>query len=325
MFWNEDHFKVHLQDERGLFSPAAESFTTDVAFDSDEFSSLAAGDMLGKVLHSLTDLNGDSVADIVVFSLEGKNMSRKRSAYEVHFGTPTPDGGTVFAPEVNAVFRSDDSIQLGMRRHDFDCDGRVDLMLTTIDLDFLKGSIWKRLKGFMGDDIWLDLEFYHMEAGLYPDKPNTTRRIALDGAPSHREPGWVPLDIVLRGGTHESRNTQKSYLRAFNRTLLIGDVTGDGRSDLLIEWTHMQLCVYVGVPGTRAIRPTASKSGSSPAQRRGIHLAGGHQQRRGAGHPHASPVHAARCSRSPETESGNRAASGDDADRPISEIGGVTV
>ena len=176
-------------------------------------------------------------------------MSRKRSAYEVHFGTPTPDGGTVFAPEVNAVFRSDDSIQLGMRRHDFDCDGRVDLMLTTIDLDFLKGSIWKRLKGFMGDDIWLDLEFYHMEAGLYPDKPNTTRRIALDGAPSHREPGWVPLDIVLRGGTHESRNTQKSYLRAFNRTLLIGDVTGDGRSDLLIEWTHMQLCVYVGVPG----------------------------------------------------------------------------
>ena len=31
----------------------------------------------------------------------------------------------------------------------------------------------------------------------------------------------------------------------------MGDVTGDGRSDLLIEWTHKQLCVYVGVPGPK--------------------------------------------------------------------------
>ena len=249
VFWNEDHFEVHHQDERGLFAPVAETFTTDVAFDSDEISSLATGDMLGKVLHSLTDLNGDGVADLVVFSLEGTSISSKHSNYEVHLGAPTPDGGTVFARGVDAAFRSDDSVQLGMDRHDFDRDGRVDLMLTTIDLDFLESSLWKRLKGFMGDDIGLDLEFYRMEGGLDPDKPSTTRRIALDGAPSLREPGWVPLDIVLRGGTHESRNTQESYLRAFNRTLLIGDVTGDGRSDLLIESTHEELRVFVGVRG----------------------------------------------------------------------------
>ena len=178
----------------------ANTFTTDVTFGSDELCSLATGDMIGKVLYSLTDVNGDGVADLVVFSLEGRNMSSKRSAYEVHFGRPTPDGSTMFAPEIDAAFRSGDSVQLGMRRHDFDCDGRIDLTLTTIDLDFLESSLRKRLKGFMGDDIWLNLEFYHMEGGLYPDKPNTTRRIALDGAPSHREPGWVPLDIVLRGG-----------------------------------------------------------------------------------------------------------------------------
>ena len=113
VFWNEDHFLVHHQDKHGLCSPVAESFTTDVAFDSDELSSLATGDMLGKVLHSLTDLNDDGVADLVVFSLEGRNMSSKRSAYEVHFGTPIPDGGTEFAPEVNAAFRSEDSVQPG--------------------------------------------------------------------------------------------------------------------------------------------------------------------------------------------------------------------
>ncbi len=59
----------------------------------------------------------------------------------------------------------------------------------------------------------------------------------------------MPLDIALRGGTHESRKTQERYLRAFNRTLLIGDVTGDGRSDLLIESTNTELHLFVSVPG----------------------------------------------------------------------------
>ena len=249
VFWDEDRFEVHHQDERGLFGPRPETFATDVAFDSDEPSSLATGDMTGRALHSVTDLNSDGVADLVLFSLAGSRMSSKQSTYEVHFGSPTADGGTVWATDPDAVFQSDDSIQIGMDRHDFDRDGHVDLMFTTIDLDFLEGSLWKRFKGFMGDDVWLDLEFFHTDGSAYPDTPNAIRRIALDGAPSSSEPGWVPLDIVLRGGKHESRNAREGYERAFNRTLLIGDVTGDGRSDLLIEWTHRELHVFVGVPG----------------------------------------------------------------------------
>ena len=247
-FWNQDHFEVHTQDERGLLAPVAETFTTEVAFDSDDISSLAVGDMTGTVLHSLIDLNGDNVADLVTHSLEGASVSSKRSIYQVHFGVATP-AGTAFAPEAEEVFQSAGRIQLGMDQHDFDRDGQVDLMLTTIEDRFLESSLWKRIKGLMGDDIWLDLEFYRNKDGLYSDTPDTTRRIALDGAPSHREPGWVPLDIVLRGGTHERRQTQEHHLRAFNRTLLIGDVTGDNRSDLLVERSHEELRVFVGVPG----------------------------------------------------------------------------
>ena len=249
MFWNADHFEVHLQDERGLFTPKAETFTTDVAFDSDNLSSLATGDMMGKVLHSLTDMNGDGVADLVTFSLEGGSIASKRSVFDVHFGTPTADGGTAFAPEVGAAFQSDGSIQLGMERHDFDRDGQVELMFTTIEVEYLESSLWKRFKGFMGDDIWLNLEFYQMEGGRYPDTPNATRKIQLDGVPSHREPGWVPLDIVLRGAMHERRKTQKSWLRAFNTTLLLGDVTGDGLSDLLIGDHPRIMDIFDGVPG----------------------------------------------------------------------------
>ena len=249
VFWNEDHFEVHLQDARGLFTPKAITFMTDVTFDSDRLASLTTGDMTGKVLHSLADLNGDDLADLVVFKLSGRNISSKRSSYEVHFGAPTRDGGTTFAPDAGITFQSNERIQLGMDRHDFNRDGQVDLMITTLHTEHLKGSLWKRLKGFMGDDIGLGLEFYQMEKGRYPDAPNTTRGIALDGVPSHREPGWVPLGVVLQGATHEKRNTQKSYPRAFNATLRIGDVTGDGLSDLLIADHPRIMLVFVGVPG----------------------------------------------------------------------------
>ena len=249
VFWDEDHFKVHLQDEIGLFAPKAEGFLTDVAFDSDRLSALTTGDMTGKVLHALSDLNGDDIADLVVFKLSGRDISKKQSSYEVHFGAPTPDGGITFSRDADIAFQSDEKIQIGMDRHDFNRDGQMDLMITTINLEFLKGSVWKSIKGFMGDDIWLGLEFYQMEESRYPDTPNTTRGIALDGVPSHREPGWVPLDIVLRGATHERRKTQKSYPRAFNTTLLIGDVTGDGRSDLLIADHPRIMVVFSGVPG----------------------------------------------------------------------------
>ena len=249
VFWNEDHFAVHHQDEEGLFAPVAETFTAEVTFDSDDLSSLAMGGMTGRVLHSLADLNGDGVGDLVVFSLEGASISRKRSTCEVHLGAPAPDGGTLFARDVDFAFQSDGRIQLGMNRRDFDGDGDLDLMFTTIEVEYLESSLWKRLKGFMGDDIWLDLEFHSNTGGLHSDSPDAVRRMQLDGHPSVREDGWVPLDIVLRGATHEERKKQKRHLRAFNTTLLIGDVTGDGRPDLLIEETHRQLLVFAGVSG----------------------------------------------------------------------------
>ena len=111
----------------------------------------------------------------------------------------------------------------------------------------------------MGDDVWLSLELYSTENGIDRDRPNAAYRIALDGVPSHREPGSVPLSLVLRGPTHEGRKDQKEWPRAFNRTLLIGDVTGDGLSDLLIEPEFRQLNVYVGVPGPDLFAPAPRK------------------------------------------------------------------
>ncbi len=235
VFWNEDHFEVHTQDERGLFAPVAEIFTTDVAFDSDDPASLAGpkgfrqrrkdhmptGEMTGRVLHSLTDMNGDGVADLVVFSLEIKSMWSAHSNYEVHFGKPTPDSGTVFAPDVGTAIQS--GVPFGVGPHDFDHDGEVDMMFTTINVGLFK-AIGMIAGALLTDSVTLDLEFYRMEGGIYPDKPNATRKTKM-----------VSL----------GKSGEKSVYPA----VLIGDVNGDNRSDLLVQNGREALHVFIGVPG----------------------------------------------------------------------------
>ena len=77
VFWNDEHFGVHTQDVHGLFAAVGKTFQTEVAFDTDQIYSLASGDMTGRALHSLTDLNGDGVGDLVVFSLQGQENLQK--------------------------------------------------------------------------------------------------------------------------------------------------------------------------------------------------------------------------------------------------------
>ena len=239
VFWNEDHFEVHLQDERGLFAPVAKTFTTDVAFDSDDPASLAApqevrrrridhqltGATTGRVLHSLTDMNGDGVADLVVFSLEIRSMWSVHFAYEVHFGAPTPDGGTVFAPDVGTAIRSD-GLPFGLGPHDFDHDGQVDMMFTTMKFGIFK-TIGMISRAMLTRSLQMHLEFYRMEGGIYPDKPNATRKIK----------GHAPGVSGEKGIFHPS--------------VLIGDVSGDSRSDLLVQNGPEELRVYLGVPGPK--------------------------------------------------------------------------
>ena len=239
VFWNEDHFEVHLQDERGLFAPVAKTFTTDVVFDSDDPASLAApqevrrrrrdhqltGATTGRVLHSLTDMNGDGVADLVVFSLEIRSMWSVHFAYEVHFGAPTSDGGTMFAPDVGSAIRSD-GLPFGLVPHDFDHDGQVDMMYATMKFGIFK-TIGMISRAMLTRSVRMHLEFYRMERGIYPDKPNATRKIK----------GHAPGVSGKKGIFHPS--------------VLIGDVNGDALSDLLVQKGPEELRVYLGVPGPK--------------------------------------------------------------------------
>ncbi|MDE0177260.1 MAG: VCBS repeat-containing protein [Gammaproteobacteria bacterium] len=258
--WNEDHFEAHVQDDQGRFDPEQVTFTTDVRFDTDEVTSLADGEMTGRALHSFDDLNADGIADMVVYVLAGARIRDKRSAYEVYFGSRgvdsagesngSPDSASPiqFASSPDVTIQTENQVQLAMEPRDLDGDGEGDLVVTSIENKYLEGSLFKRIKGFMGDDVWLNVAFHHVRDDRIPDRATATRRIQLDGAPSPREPGWVPLEVVLQGGKHARRRDREQYLRAFNKSLFIGDVTGNDRADLLIEWTHRELHIYEGVP-----------------------------------------------------------------------------
>ncbi len=234
VFWYDDRFVVHLQDEQGLLTPVAKTFTTDAAFDSDDPRSIAApqgfrsrrrdhmptGDLTGSVLHSLTDLNGDGVADLTVFSLEVESMWSVHSTYEVFFGAPGPEGGTVFAPDAGAVLQLD-GVPFGLSLHDFDHDGQPEVMFTTIKVGTFK-TLGMFAHAVLTRSVPLKLEFYRMAGGLYPDRPNTSRKIKTD---SHG-----------RSGERAARLP----------SVLIGDISGDGRSDLLLGRNRKELQVYLG-------------------------------------------------------------------------------
>ena len=245
VFWNEGHFVVHFQDERGLFSQEVETFTTGVAFDSDDLGSLVAPDgvrgrrfdhgapgaMTGRVLHTLTDMNHDGVADLAIFSLQAgssrflgqtSELWNMQSTYEVHFGTPTPDG-TVFGAEIDTMIRSD-GIPFGIDARDFDRDGQVDVMFAIIDPGIFK-IIGMLARGVMTHSALLDLHLYRMEGDSYPNERDANYKIKA----------YTPGDSGKKAMHFPS--------------MLFGDVNGDGLPDLLVQHGQKELHVFNGVPG----------------------------------------------------------------------------
>ena len=237
VFWNQDRFEVHLQDGRGLFpAKASTTFTTAIPFDSDQIASLAApvgirnrrmdhmpeGESTGRVLHSLTDMNGDGLTDLVAFSLKGSSLWKMHSSWEVHFGGRASGGGVEFSPAPGAVVESQ-GIIAGVDRHDFDGDGQVDVMLTSFHptvFSAIRVLVMSLLTGAGS----FDLEMYRMEDGRYGDRPNAVREI-------------------------RPRSPRKTGERSFWPAVLVGDLNGDGRSDLLVARNRKRLDLHVGAPG----------------------------------------------------------------------------
>ena len=250
VFWNRDHFDVYHQDSNGMFSTVPETFAVDIPFDTDGIYSIAFGfsgesafslvfgfreSTTLRVLHAFRDVNGDGVADMVILSLNGRSLLNQRSLYAVHFGTSTPDG-ILFAPEANTVIqpqgRAGGLLHSGYSSvwlQDFDADGQIDIMFRDVNI-----GVSGMMRALLGNSVMMDVECYRIKNGIYPNKPTTTHKIRPDINPFDKQ-------------------------NIFFSPVLMGDVNGDRRLDLLVGKSREELQVFVGVPGPELLAQQPKK------------------------------------------------------------------
>ena len=237
-FWNGAGFDLHRQTAAGGFAATPETFFVDLPIDFDgayalsfQFDDAGVPSLLlglgGRfeytALHGFRDLNGDGVPDVVTFSLAGRRLFSARGRFDIHFGRPTADG-TIYACRPDATLATPGPAAgmaagyASQRYLDMDGDGATDIGLASVDT-----GLGGMARALAGKSITIDLVLHRQHDGAYGRRPDVERRVRTRFAPFDDRGVHFPA-------------------------VLIGDVTGDGRVDLLTGERWDRLSVFLGVP-----------------------------------------------------------------------------
>ncbi len=221
-FWNGDGLDVYLGVPDGGFTTTPVEVRAPMGLSTDDvtisFGFGAIVDETRSMLYGVDDFNGDGVADIATSTIQVGGLFDQSTRYDFHFGRRVGDA-TVFdaAPDTHI---SSAGVQGPLERSDLDGDGRVDFGMLSFKL-----GIGKIISVLLTGSVSFNMNFYLMGEAGYAEQPNVQRRVKLR----------VDLGSGAVAGNWVS----------------VGDLTGDGVRDLLVQAGATRVDVYPGTGDAR--------------------------------------------------------------------------
>jgi hypothetical protein len=225
--WVDDEFLVYRQLLNGSFSDVPISFSPPILFDAEGYEGVSMrmggedqSDAQKKALFQLKDFTGDGIPEIVTLSVKSQGVLKKSTTYEIHKGVkPISELGLPWVPsflaEPGSKIRSR-GIQFDLEEKDLNNDGQLDIIVSSVEI-----GLGKIVRALITGSIAINLDFYQMADGEYPERPNLEREVTA------------------------TFNMSSGDL--FLPTVLISDITGDGQEDLVVQNGGDTLEIYEGV------------------------------------------------------------------------------
>lgn len=234
-FWRDGEFAVHRQGLNGSYAIDAVKFSPEMDDVADGLFSISFGDSADnedgeqKALAALEDLNGDGIEDLLIDTFKVDGLFGIESHQDVHFGFVGETGSIEFPVAPDSIV-SAKGVQFDNQRLDIDGDGKMDLMVTSVD--FSLGTV---IRALLARSVSLVIGIYRMSDDQYPEDPTVSRKIT------------ATIDF--------------SEGDIFVPAIVAADVTGDGLKDLLVQDGVGELKIFTGngEPGLFEKRPVTIK------------------------------------------------------------------
>ena len=216
-FLNGDGLDVYLGLAGGGFVTESIAVQVPMGLTTDDVTiSFGFGDIVDDtrtLLYGIEDFNGDGVADIATSTIKVGGLFDQSTRYDFHFGRRA--GDTTVFDAIPDTYISSAGVQGPLERSDMDGDGRLDFGMLSFKL-----GIGKIVSVLLTGSVSFNMNFYLMGESGYAQRPNMQRR--------------VKLRLDLGSG------------RVAGNWVSVGDLTGDGVRDLLVQADATRVDVYPG-------------------------------------------------------------------------------